>query len=62
LSAAAESSFVIVRGHQLEYRRYAGRVPAAPTIVMLHEGLGSVSMWRDFPRRVSDVTGCPVVV
>ena len=62
MSAAAESSFVTVRGHQLEYQRYPGRVPAAPTIVMLHEGLGSVSMWRDFPRRVADVTGCPVVV
>lgn len=29
---------------------------------MLHEGLGSVSLWRDFPKRVADATGCPVVV
>lgn len=45
-------------GARLEYVRIPG---AAPTIVMLHEGLGSVSMWRDFPRRVADTTGRSVV-
>jgi pimeloyl-ACP methyl ester carboxylesterase len=35
----------------IEYRRIDG--PAgAPLIVFLHEGLGSVSMWRDFPARL----------
>jgi pimeloyl-ACP methyl ester carboxylesterase len=34
----------------------------APSIVFLHEGLGSVSMWRDFPQRVADATGCEAVV
>ena len=29
-----------------------------PLIVFLHEGLGSVSMWRDFPQRLCDSTGC----
>jgi pimeloyl-ACP methyl ester carboxylesterase len=33
----------------------------SPAIVMLHEGLGSVSMWRDFPQRVADSTGCEVL-
>jgi pimeloyl-ACP methyl ester carboxylesterase len=32
-----------------------------PPIVMLHEGLGSISTWRDFPQRVSARTGCSVV-
>ena len=31
-------------------------------MVLLHEGLGSVSMWRGFPKRLADATGCPVVV
>ena len=31
-------------------------------IVMLHEGLGSVSMWRDFPHRVAHATGRDIVV
>jgi pimeloyl-ACP methyl ester carboxylesterase len=30
---------------------------AAPTLVLLHEGLGCVSLWRDFPRRLADATG-----
>jgi pimeloyl-ACP methyl ester carboxylesterase len=35
---------------------------ADATIVMLHEGLGSVAMWKDFPRRVANATGCGVLV
>ena len=30
----------------------------APLIVFLHEGLGSLSMWKDFPQRVCDAAGC----
>lgn len=56
------TSYVTVCGHRLEVERYAGRDSAAPTIVLLHEGLGSVSMWRDYPKRLNDVTGCPLVV
>jgi pimeloyl-ACP methyl ester carboxylesterase len=33
-----------------------------PTLVFLHEGLGSVSMWRDFPARVARATGCSAIV
>ena len=29
---------------------------------MLHEGLGSLAMWRDFPQRVADATGATVIV
>jgi pimeloyl-ACP methyl ester carboxylesterase len=29
----------------------------APLMVFLHEGLGSVAMWRDFPQRLCDATG-----
>ncbi len=30
---------------------------AAPLMVFLHEGLGSVAMWRDFPQRLCDALG-----
>src|SRR5690242_14413562 len=33
----------------------------ARTIVMLHEGLGSVAMWKQFPQRLADTTGMRVV-
>jgi pimeloyl-ACP methyl ester carboxylesterase len=40
-----------------------GRAASArPTIVMLHEGLGSLSMWRHFPQRVAKATGAEVVI
>ena len=32
--------------------------PRAPLMVFLHEGLGSVSMWRDFPQRLCDALEC----
>jgi pimeloyl-ACP methyl ester carboxylesterase len=34
----------------------------APTIVMMHEGLGSVSTWRDFPERLAKATRSGVFV
>jgi pimeloyl-ACP methyl ester carboxylesterase len=52
---------VVVDGKRLETVRYDGD-PERPPIVMLHEGLGSVSLWRDFPRRLAAATGCGVVV
>jgi pimeloyl-ACP methyl ester carboxylesterase len=56
----AEPAFVPADGSRLECRWYGdgGREQA---IVLLHEGLGSVSMWRDFPARLSQATGRPVL-
>ncbi len=48
-------------GHRLEYERIDGR-PAAPTLVLLHEGLGSVALWRDFPAKLVAASGCPGIV
>jgi pimeloyl-ACP methyl ester carboxylesterase len=56
------STLVRVDGHQLEYE-WIGRGPdEAPTIVFLHEGLGCVDMWRDFPEQVVEATGCGALV
>ncbi|KGD89870.1 alpha/beta hydrolase [Achromobacter sp. RTa] len=32
--------------------------PGAPLLVFLHEGLGSVSMWKDWPRQLCEAAGC----
>jgi pimeloyl-ACP methyl ester carboxylesterase len=37
--------------------QWISRHSAGPLIVFLHEGLGSVSMWRDFPAQVCTATG-----
>lgn len=54
------SHVVLPDGVFLEVRRIAGAGPE--TLVFLHEGLGSVSAWRDFPARVAEATGLPALV
>jgi pimeloyl-ACP methyl ester carboxylesterase len=52
-------------GHHLEVVRLEAARPsiASPaTLVLLHEGLGSVALWKDFPVRLVDRTGLPAVV
>ena len=53
-------SFVEVDG-KLEYIDLPAARSGRPGILLLHEGLGSVSMWRDFPQRLAAATGCRVV-
>lgn len=39
--------------------QWVGQAPAsAPLMVFLHEGLGSLSMWRDFPQQLCQALGC----
>ena len=49
---------VLVAGHRLEVRRQAPPNPDGPSIVFLHEGLGSAGQWKEFPARLSGATGC----
>ena len=42
---------------RLECRWFGPQPDEAPTIVFLHEGLGSVSLWRDFPDALAEATG-----
>lgn len=51
-----------VDGHWLEAAKIEGRDPNLPTIVMLHEGLGSVAHWKDFPSRLAEGTGAGVFI
>ena len=53
-------AFLTVRGKKIE-AQHIGR-PGGPTLVFLHEGLGSLGLWRDFPQKVSDATGLPAFV
>ena len=42
---------------KLEAQYYGPSPTEAPTIVMLHEGLGCVALWRDFPSLLAKATG-----
>src|SRR5260370_5549527 len=57
----ARRDYVTVDGKRLETLRYPPRGNKR-TIVMLHEGLGCVSMWKDFPEQLAKSTGCGVLV
>src|SRR4029077_6298593 len=46
----------------LEYRMIGPAPDDAPTIVMLHEGLGSAGLWGDFPDKLQAATGAGVFV
>ena len=54
--------FVDVASHRIEYERIEVARAPRPTLVFLHEGLGSVAMWRDFPGRLAHATNCNAVV
>ncbi len=52
-------ALVEIAGHRIEIDRIPG---SAPTLVFLHEGLGCVSRWRDFPRAVASATGRSAII
>lgn len=56
------SGFLTIGGSDLEYRMIGPAPDAAPTIVMLHEGLGSAGLWGDFPEKLQAATGAGVFV
>lgn len=53
---------ITVNGKRLEATCFGPPPGEAPTIVMLHEGLGCVALWRDFPERLAEATGFGVFV
>ncbi|MDX1393347.1 MAG: alpha/beta hydrolase [Gemmatimonadota bacterium] len=52
------AGYLIADGVRLETRWWGE--PAPEAVVLLHEGLGCVAMWRDFPERLADRLARPV--
>ena len=57
MSGLPEAGHLDVGGARLEYRFWNQEVVTGPTLVLLHEGLGCVAIWRDFPERLAAATG-----
>jgi pimeloyl-ACP methyl ester carboxylesterase len=53
---------LVVNGKRLEVTWHGPGPEDAPTLVFLHEGLGCVAMWRDFPATLAAATGCGALV
>ncbi len=60
--ATEQRAFVTIDGKHLETLWIEPRRAGLPPIVMLHEGLGSIALWKDFPQRLAERTGCGVLV
>ena len=64
MSDSAAPSFVTIewrgRNIQIEHRfiEPAQARPGQPLMVFLHEGLGCLSLWKDYPQRLCDALGC----
>jgi pimeloyl-ACP methyl ester carboxylesterase len=58
----ADEGFLELAPPRLEYRMIGPRPSEAPTIVMLHEGLGCVGLWGTFPQELAAATGAGVFV
>jgi pimeloyl-ACP methyl ester carboxylesterase len=56
------AGFLDVGGRRLECASFGPPPDEAPTLVLLHEGLGCVELWRDFPSRLQAATGFGVFV
>jgi pimeloyl-ACP methyl ester carboxylesterase len=58
----ARQGFLDIGCMRLEYRMIGPLPDAAPTIVLLHEGLGCVGLWGDFPEKLAAATGAGIFV
>src|SRR5467141_856990 len=56
------TGFLKIGASDLEYRMIGPAPDEAPTIVMLHEGLGSAGLWGDFPDRLQALTSTGVFI
>lgn len=52
-----ETLWINADGTRLEGRCWGAAPDIAPTLVLLHEGLGSAGLWKDFPEKLADRTG-----
>ncbi len=62
MTSIPPTGFLHIGNSDLEYRMIGPQPSDAPTIVMLHEGLGSAALWGDFPDRLQAATGMGVFV
>ncbi|NNM92483.1 MAG: alpha/beta hydrolase [Candidatus Eremiobacteraeota bacterium] len=51
-----EPQLLALEGGEIEFVYNRGRSAAAPIIVFLHEGLGTLRLWRDLPARLCEST------
>ncbi|UUX50668.1 alpha/beta hydrolase [Nisaea acidiphila] len=59
-SGGERSGRISAGGRELEAIAHGPAPGSGPTLILLHEGLGCVALWRGFPEALSTATGCGV--
>ena len=57
-----QQRYLQVGGKRLEMAWHGPPPEEAPTLVFLHEGLGCVAQWREFPADLAAAAGCGALV
>jgi pimeloyl-ACP methyl ester carboxylesterase len=57
MATVFDQGFLDIETQRLEYRMTGPQPQDAPTLVLLHEGLGSAAQWGDFPEKLAEATG-----
>lgn len=59
-----ETFELTIHGHRIHAAYIAHSAAAAdrPTLVFLHDSLGCITLWRDFPQKLAQLTGCNALV
>ena len=59
-----KNTFITVNGHKLNYKIINSEynTPNKPFLIFLHDGLGSIQQWGDFPKLLSEATGLPALL
>jgi pimeloyl-ACP methyl ester carboxylesterase len=60
MQSLSPTGFLRIGASDLEYRMIGPQPADAPTIVMLHEGLGSADLWGEFPQALQAATGAGI--
>jgi pimeloyl-ACP methyl ester carboxylesterase len=62
MTTLSPTGFLRIGAAELEYRMIGPAPDDAPTVVMLHEGLGSAGLWGDFPDKLQAATGAGIFI
>jgi pimeloyl-ACP methyl ester carboxylesterase len=62
MQALADQGFLDIGPARLEYRMIGPRPDAAPTLILLHGGLGCTALWESFPDKLAAATGAGAFV
>lgn len=58
----ASPETVVAGGRRIEFAWHGPGPGDAPTLVFLHDGIGCIATWRDFPAALARETGCGALV